>query len=83
MSEKPKINYPTTWSYKIIARSEEGIRTAIQELDHPAEITLKVSNSSAKGTFTSMDCTTCVENEEERLSIYKQLKKHSTIKMVL
>jgi putative lipoic acid-binding regulatory protein len=83
MSNQPKINYPTSWSYKIIARDETEIREAVSHLQHSETLELTFSNSSAKGTFTSMECSTKVHNEEERLGIYRQLKKNPSIKMVL
>lgn len=83
MSEKPKINYPTAWSYKIIARDETEIRSAVSKLQHSEELKLTFSNTSAKGTFTSMECSTTVHNEDQRLDIYRQLKTNPSIKMVL
>ena len=83
MSEKPKINYPTEWSYKIIARNEEAIQQVVKTTQHSSDLQLKYSNTSKKGTFTSMECTTLVMNEEERLGLYQKFKANPDIKMVL
>lgn len=83
MSDKPKIDYPLKWSYKIIARNESDIRQAVTQMQHFDEYQLTFSNSSAKGLFTSMEYSTNVKSETERLSIYQQLKTHPSIKMVL
>lgn len=80
---RPEIHYPCEWQYKIIGES----RVAIEELvaatltDRP--FTLTESNVSRTGRYISMNLELTVDNEEQRLELYRILAAGQHIKVVL
>jgi putative lipoic acid-binding regulatory protein len=81
--QKVALDYPCTWSYKLISTNEDLIKKAISDVILEREHTLKHSNNSKAGKYTSMNLDILVQNEEERNFIYESLKAHQNIKMVL
>ncbi|NPA03752.1 MAG: DUF493 domain-containing protein [Epsilonproteobacteria bacterium] len=81
-NEKVKIEYPTIWRYKVIGEDAQKTREAIKSVtDRPTTITF--SKQSNRGKYQSFNADIMVHSEEERERIYKDLKKHKDIKMVL
>ena len=83
LRQKAKIEYPCKWSYKIIAGQKEQIEVAVEKICKSYEYELQHSNSSKKGKYISMNLTAVVEDESQRVAIFKQLEEHEDIKMVL
>jgi putative lipoic acid-binding regulatory protein len=81
--QKLELQYPCSWSYKIIANEKESIVEAICEVVDTREHTLTSSKSSKGGKYISMNLDILVHNEDDRNFIYEALKKHQLIKMVL
>jgi putative lipoic acid-binding regulatory protein len=80
---KPDISYPTKWGYKVIGTDEEVLRKAVDSVLTNFEYSLKFSNKSSKGKFISLTISIIVQDENERNSIFNNLKNHTTIKMVI
>ncbi|MFH1079640.1 MAG: DUF493 domain-containing protein [Pseudomonadota bacterium] len=79
---KVGIDYPCLWFYKVIGSDEAGMRAAIADVTAGAgDVT--VSNSSATGKYVSLNIAVQVENEQKRIAIYEELRKESSVKMVL
>ena len=80
---KAKLDYPCQWLYKVIGTDHEQLRQAIMEIitNIPCEINL--SNSSGSGKYLCLNLEITVQNEEERNSIYLNLKAHPNIRIVL
>ena len=80
---KAIIDYPCQWLYKVIGSDHEQLQQAIKKIiaDTPCEITL--SNSSSSGKYLCLNLEITVQSEEERNSIYLNLKAHPHIKIVL
>jgi putative lipoic acid-binding regulatory protein len=81
--KKVKINYPTTWKYKLIAKKQEHIEDVVNGTITEKKYKLSVSNSSKGGKFISMSLEVQVVSEEERLHLFKQFETHQDIKYVL
>lgn len=81
--QKVELNYPCSWSYKLIANEENAIKEAINKVILEKSHTLKHSNKSKSGKYVSMNLDIIVQSEDERNFIYEALKKHKNIKMVL
>jgi len=80
--EKVKIEYPTIWRYKVIGENARKTREAIESVtDRPCTITF--SKQSSRGKYQSFNADIMVHSEEEREKIFKKLKAHCDIKMVL
>jgi len=83
LRQKPKISYPCSWSYKIIAQKREQIEEVVEDICISKEYELKYSNNSKSGKYVSMNFTITVNSDEERVEIFNRLKQHQDITMVL
>lgn len=74
INEKAKIEYPTTWKYKVIFDSGFDAKSAIDEIMNGKKYEIEKSKSSGEGKYESYNIQTEVENEHERLAIFGALK---------
>jgi len=81
--DKPEINYPCQWPYKIIGSNSEVIKQTIRNLLENIEYQISESNRSKSGKFTSFNLSVQVDSEEERNRIFNILKSIPTVKMVM
>lgn len=81
--EKLELNYPCSWSYKLIALEREALEKAIHDVISEREHKLTHSKNSKGGKYISMNLDILVHNEDDRNFIYEALKVHQNIKMVL
>jgi len=80
---KLELEYPCNWCYKVIAHGVEDVQEAIKEVILEKPHSLAHSNKSKGGKFVSMNLDLIVDNEDERDFIFRALKAHQNIKMVL
>ena len=81
--EKPEINYPTKWGFKVIGKDKEKVQQAIKDVMGEKSHSCKFSNSSKKGNFHSFAAECTVDSEEERDRLYKAFGKHDDVDYVL
>jgi putative lipoic acid-binding regulatory protein len=81
--QKLELEYPCSWTYKLIGYEKEAIQKAIHDVILEREHTLTHSNKSKSGKYVSMNLDLIIHNEDERNFIYEALKAHQHIKMVL
>lgn len=81
--EKPEIEYPCNWVYKVIGEDTDVLKEIIMTACAPVEVEISHSHSSSKGKYHSLNASLEVEDEAQRLQIYDLLKKHPAIKVVL
>ena len=81
--KKAQIQYPCNWCYKVIGSDKESIQNAVKEVLDEREHKLSDSNKSKGGKYTSMNLDMLVHNDDDRQTIYEELKKHKDLKMVL
>ncbi|HUH43114.1 MAG: DUF493 domain-containing protein [Sulfurimonas sp.] len=81
--EKLQLEYPCSWSYKLIATEVEALKQAIRDVIDEREHKLIHSKNSKGGKYISMNLDMLVHNEDDRNFIYEALKAHQNIKMVL
>ncbi len=80
--QKVEIEYPTVWRYKVIGENAKKTREAIESVTkRPTTVTF--SKQSNRGKYQSFNADIMVHSEEEREEIFKKLKEHKDIKMVL
>ncbi len=80
---KPEIEYPCQWSYKIIGSDSLAITNKISEILDNRDYNLNLSNHSRTGKFVSFNCSLEVASESERNEIFQQLQQIPTVKMVI
>ncbi len=75
--------YPCTWLYKVIGRDGESVRDAVSAVLSGYEYTIKFSNISSRGNYNAFNVEVRVESQEQRDTIYQNLKTHPGIKVVM
>ena len=81
--EKPEINYPTNWGFKLIGRDKEALLSCIKEAMGEKEHLCSLGNTSKTGKFTTYNASCTVESEEERNKIFKYFEDHDDVDMVM
>ena len=81
--EKPEINYPCEWGYKIIGTDKILLETAIFEVMGRRDYKAPTHNTSSKGKFHSLTTACIVESQGDRDSIFKAFHNHYAVKMVI
>ncbi len=81
--EKPSIDYPCSWLYKVIGLDEEALRRAIEIVIGDKDVLITRSNTSSGGKYCSLNVEFVVEDEETRLRYYQHLKNHAAVKVVM
>lgn len=82
-NQRPEIDYPCTWVYKVIGEDRKLLEESIQLICAPNQVEITFSQQSSKGKYLSLNASLRVTSEEERLTIYALLKNHPAIKIVL
>jgi putative lipoic acid-binding regulatory protein len=81
--EKPHIDYPTQWGFKIIGRDPDALHSAIKEVMGDKEHLCHPGHRSRRGTFHTYNATCTVESEAERNRLFKAFADHDDIEMVI
>ena len=80
--EKPDIQYPCIWSYKIIGSDRARITDTIPVVLEDFEYQFSESRQSKTGKFTSFHVSMQVNSEEERNTIFNILKDIPSVKFI-
>jgi len=81
--EKPKIEYPCNWGFKLIGRDKEKIKDAIKDIINDREYEYRDGNISRSGKFVTVNTNCNVESQEDRDRIFKAFNEHENIDMVI
>jgi putative lipoic acid-binding regulatory protein len=82
-SEKPNIDYPCDWNYKVIGTNVDEMIKAIEIAVAGIEHEINSSNVSSKGNYFSLNLKVFVTSEVIRDSIFAKLNSNEFVKMVL
>jgi uncharacterized protein len=80
---KPEIEYPCNWEYKVIGNDVDKLLTAVENAAGGLNYSVKPSNVSRNNKYFSINVIVEVPNEVTRDIIYKSLVKSENVKMVL
>ena len=83
MPERPEINYPTSWGFKLIGRDKEALLACIKEAMGEKEHLCSLGNASRTGKFHSYNASCTVDTKEERNRIFKYCQDHDAVDMVI
>jgi putative lipoic acid-binding regulatory protein len=78
-----QIEYPCTWSFRIMGEDEEGLKDLVCCVMEGAEYTLVFGNRSGSGKYLSLELTTGVDSREHRDFIFSSLSGSPAVKMIL
>lgn len=81
--EKPSIEYPTQWGFKLIGRDKEALLACIKEAMGEKEHLCSLGNTSRTGKFTTYNASCTVDTEEERNRLFKYFQEHDDVEMVI
>jgi len=81
--ERPEIDYPCAWSYRVIGEDCSQVEEAIIAACSPLRVKISYSHSSSSGKYHSLNAELEVPTEEVRLQIYENLKSSPAIKVIL
>jgi len=81
--ERPEIDYPCDWVYKVIGADCSLLKEAIISACSPLPVKISYSHSSSGGKYHSLNAEIEVPTEEVRLKIYDLLKCSPAIKVIL
>ena len=83
LQEKPNIDYPCEWGYKLIGRDKIKLQECIKEIMCDKKHSTKEGNISKNGKFVSYNARCIVESENDRNHIFKSFESHKDIDMVI
>ena len=81
--EKPNIEYPCEWGYKIIGTDNNKLEAVIFEVMGSRSYKNKGRNSSSKEKFHALSTACQVESQEDRDTLFKAFQDHKDVKMVI
>ncbi len=81
--DRPKIEYPTSWGFKLIGRDKDKLLACIKEAMGEKEHQCTRGNTSKTGKFTTYNTSCTVDTEEERNRIFKYFEDCDSVEMVL
>ncbi len=81
--QKPEIDYPCQWQYKVIGTAKDEILEAISLVIGAREHTICESNKSSAGKYRSMNLELEVDSEDMRNRIFMELQCHPSLRMII
>ena len=81
--DSPKIEYPCTWSFKIIGSDTAQITESVVAMLEAFEYQLSESRHSRTGKYTSFNLSVQVKSEAERQAIFSGLKHIPSVRVIL
>jgi uncharacterized protein len=83
LTEKPKIDFPCEWSYKVFGSDKVQLEEAINQVLTERPYRIVKATKSSKGKYISLTIKLTIMNQEELDMYYNALAKHASIKIVL
>ena len=81
-NEKPIIDYPCEWIYKIIGSNKKSVHGATAGIMQDSAYQISDSNTSKSGKYLSFNVKVMVNDGAYRNKIYQAFKEHNDIKFV-
>jgi len=82
-NHKVELEYPCSWKYKVVIRSEHNIKHVIKDVICEREHKLSPSKTSSKGKFESHTIEMIVHSDEDRVGMFELIRSHKIVKMVV
>jgi putative lipoic acid-binding regulatory protein len=81
--QTPEIEYPCAWSYRLIGDSDSTMRSVIHRILGESEYELVLSRESRTGKYVSLKLTVILQNDVQRLMLYRRLSRDPAVRYVL
>lgn len=82
-SDRPLIEYPVRWGYKVIGEDIDKLIIAIEEIVRGLDYEITPSNISKGGKYFSLNLHVVVLSEVMRDRLFRELDRHPSVKMVM
>ena len=82
-SNRPKIQYPTNWQYKVIGTNLEEMIAVVEATAGNLKYEITPSNVSENSKYYSINFSVVVTSEAVRDMIYEKLTSNEYIKIVM
>ncbi len=82
-NKKPEIDYPCRWQYKVIGTGKDDILAAISSVVGDQDHDICESKKSSSGKYLSINLELTVHSEDMRNSIFMELQRHPSLKMII
>ncbi|NPA61465.1 MAG: DUF493 domain-containing protein [Epsilonproteobacteria bacterium] len=82
-NQKPKIEYPCSWGFKLIGRDRDVIKGVIREIISDREYKNRDGHSSKSGKFVTVNTSCIVKSKEDRDRIFKSFQDSEYIDIVI
>ena len=82
-SNRPEIQYPTNWQYKVIGTNLDEMIAAVEKVAGNLKYEITPSNVSENSKYYSVNFSVFVISEAVRDMIYKKLTSSKYIKIVM
>lgn len=82
-TDRPEIEYPCMWQYKVIGKDKDLVEAAIQTICGHLPITVSFSNTSSSGKYHSLNVEIEIIDEKTRDALFVSFKEHQDITMVI
>jgi len=80
---EPEIDYPCSWSYKLVGPDEAALRAAIAAIVAHREHEIALSRTSRTGKYVSLKVEVVVGDHDERRGLANEFNDHPSVKFVL
>ncbi|MCH2135167.1 MAG: DUF493 domain-containing protein [Phycisphaerales bacterium] len=81
--QRPTIEYPCEWQFRVIGEQDEAIRAVIAEVFGDREHTVKAGNVSSSGRWRSIEVSAQVQDEADRDAKFQQLSEAEAVRAVV
>lgn len=81
--DKPAIDYPCTWEWRVIGGDSDQLRRAVAEVLGQRPYALREANRSPAGRWLSMSLELDVASEGDRNQIHQALAGHRFVRLLL
>lgn len=82
-SQRPEIDYPCSWTYRVICTDEALLRAAIRVIVGAAEHSVSNVGSSESGRYQRLELLVTVRDEQHRNEIFAALGREAVVRFVL
>lgn len=80
---RPEIVYPTPWTYTLVGADQATLFAATEVVLGVQVHEKRLSRTSSKGNYVSIEVVVTVVDEAQRLELYHALHRHPDVKYVL
>ena len=81
--QKPDVEYPTPWGYKIIGEDLEELYEVAEEVMGDKKYSHKTGGRSKTGKYITLILDTVVHSEEERDALFEAFSSHTSVKVAI